>query len=342
MTSPPKPGPRNYLCDVDGLAVGHAHDTGVGTGASVILPAARAVAAVECRGGGPGTRETDALAPETLVEAVDAIVLSGGSSYGLAAASSVTDWLGARGRGFRLGRAPLVSPVVPAAILFDLTNGGDKSWGEASPYARLGRAAIEAADAVSSHSDFPLGTVGAGYGAQAGRVKGGLGSASLITAEGLQVAALMAVNSFGSVMMPGTACFWAWPFEQGDEFGGHAPPTDFATSFDFTQGTKLDAGPGQNTTIGVVATNAALTPAEARRVAIMAQDGIARAIRPVHSPMDGDTLFVLATGARPLSAPDFIAITEIGALAADCVARAIARGVYEARSLFEMKAFGDG
>ncbi len=337
MTSPTKPGPYNHLCDVNGIDVGHAHDAGIGTGTSVVLPAARAVAAVECRGGGPGTRETDALSPETLVDAVDAVVLSGGSSYGLAAASSVTDWLGERGRGFCLGQASLVSPVVPSAILFDLTNGGDKSWGEASPYARLGREAIEAA----SHKDLSLGTVGAGYGAQAGQVKGGLGTASIITAQGLQVAAMMAVNSFGSVFMPGEKCFWAWPFEHGAEFGGHSPPIDFVASFDFTEGTKLNAGLGRNTTIGVVATNAVLTPAEARRVAIMAQDGVARAIRPVHSPMDGDTLFVLATGAQPLGDPDFVAITEVGALAADCVARAIARGVYEASTLFEMRAYID-
>ena len=337
MSPPLKPGPQNHLCDVSGIGVGHAHDASIGTGTSVILPDARAVAAVDSRGGGPGTRESDALRPENLVEEVDAIVLSGGSSYGLAAASGVTDWLGARGRGFRLRHSPLASPVVPAAILFDLTNGGEKSWGERSPYSRLGREAIE----MASHANISLGNVGAGYGAQAGQYKGGLGSASIITAEGVQVAALMAVNSFGSVVMPDTACFWAWPFEQSAEFGGHPPPTGAVDNLDYVRNTKLDAGLGQNTTIGVVATNVALTPVQARRVAIMAQDGIARAIRPVHSPVDGDTLFVLATGAQKLGNPDFSALSEIGSLAADCVARAIARGVYEATCLFGMRAYGD-
>lgn len=334
-----KPGPHNHICDVSGIAVGHAHAARVGTGASVVLPAARAVAAVDSRGGGPGTRETDALAPDTLVDAVDAIVLSGGSSYGLAAASGVTDWLGARGRGFGLEEAAPVAPVVPAAILYDLTNGGDKSWGETSPYDSLGRAAVAAA--AHSPSDYSLGTLGAGYGAQAGRLKGGLGSASTVTDGGLQVAALMAVNSFGAVVMPGTACFWAWPFERNREFGGRGAPADFDLGPDLWRGTKNHSVPGQNTTIGVVATNAALTPAQARRVAVMAQDGMARSIRPVHSPLDGDTLFVLATGVKALDAPEFMALTHLGALAADCVARAIARAVFEARSLFRMQAYGD-
>ncbi len=343
MSSDPKPGPRNLITDVEGLTVGNAHDAEVGTGVTVVLPEQRAVAACDVRGGGPGTRETDALENATLVDEVDAIVLAGGSSYGLAAASAVTDWLGACQRGFRLlarpdsraTHAPPVSPIVPAAILYDLANGGNKNWGETSPYPTLGRAAVEAAC-----EQFSLGNSGAGYGAGAGLYKGGLGSASLVTAKGVQVGAIMAVNAFGSVTLPGTECFWAWPFERDREFGGVRPPDTPLPSLEFTRGSKLDtAEPGANTTIGVVATNVALTPVQAQRVAIMAQDGIARAIRPVHTTVDGDMIFVLATATRPLDTPDYLAVTEIGSLAADTVARAIARAVYEAESLLGMTGY---
>lgn len=332
MTSP---GPANLIIDVDGIAAGHAHDRTVGTGVTVLLPDARAVAAVDTRGGGPGTRETDALVPENLVDDVDAVVLSGGSSYGLAAASAVAKKLGAKGRGFRMGGSEMVSPVVPSAILFDLTNGGDKSWGGEPPYDLLGAAALEAC----SHESFPLGNVGAGFGAAAGLLKGGLGSASFVTADGLQVGALAVVNSFGSAVIPGTDCFWAWPFELYGEFGGRKPG-NASIDQDVLGYTKAHGSSRkQNTTLGVIATNAALTPAQARRVAIMAQDGLARAIRPAHTLMDGDTIFVLATGARPLDESAAFEVSHIGALAADCMARAIARGVYEAQSLYALDGY---
>lgn len=332
-------GPRNLITDVDGIRVGNAHDADVRSGVTVILPDGRAVAGVDVRGGAPGTRETDALDATCLVDAVDAIVLSGGSVYGLDAASAATAWLGARGRGYGMGEAALVAPVVPAAILFDLTNGGDKNWGEAPPYNELGRLACAAAD-----KSFALGNVGAGLGARAGALKGGLGSASAIADDGLQVGALIAVNPFGSPIIAGSDCFWAAPYELDGEFGGKGLPArmDAVATIDPLTGTKGEAAAqsGGNTTIGCIATNADLTPAEARRVAIMAQDGLARAIRPIHTPFDGDVLFVLATATRPLD-PEIRAreILRLGAIAADCVARAVARGVYEAETLGDSVAY---
>ena len=293
---------------------------------SVILPDERAVAAVDVRGGAPGTRETDALAADTLVEAVDAIVLAGGSVYGLAAADGVTAWLGARGRGFGMVARDGVpkSPVVPAAILYDLANGGDKAWGLEPPYRRLGLEAIE-----SAGLEVALGSFGAGAGAMAGAIKGGTGSASVVTDDGYTVGALVAVNSFGSVVAPGGRAFWAAPYELGGEFGGvalgdaHAGPDDWGLA-------KADPKPGQNTTIACVATDAALTPAQARRLALMAQDGLARAIRPVHAPFDGDVVFALSTGRIALGTNADFTLARLGALAADCLARAVARGVHEA------------
>lgn len=321
------PGARNLITDVAGLRVGQAHDERVRTGVTVILPDERAVAACDVRGGGPGTRETDALAPENLVEAIDAVVLAGGSVYGLAAADGVVGWLGAQGRGYGMVTAPGVpkSPVVPSAILYDLGNGGDKAWGEAPPYRTLGRDA-----AATAALDFDLGTAGGGYGAMAGRLKGGTGSASIVSADGITVGAIVCVNSFGSVTAPGGRTFWAAPYELGGEFGGlgsaglAGAPDDWGLA-------KVDPQARANTTIACVATDAALTPAQAKRVAIMAQDGLARAIRPLHAPFDGDVVFALSTAQRPLGdRPDF-ALARIGALAADVLARAVARGVYEAR-----------
>lgn len=331
-------GPRNHIGDVGGILVGNAEDEAARTGVTVVLPEARAVAGGDVRGGGPGTRETDLLDPSCLVDAVDAIVLSGGSSWGLDAASGAAAWLGARGRGYRAGSSPLVSPIVPAAILFDLANGGNKQWGEEPPYRALGKAACEAAAA-----DFALGNAGAGLGAIAGKYKGGLGSASAVTESGLVVGALIAANPFGAVVAPGTDRFWAAPFEMDGEFGGRGipEPGGFA-ALDPLAGSKADTSPGGNTTIGVVATNADLTPADARRIAIMAQDGLARAIRPVHAPVDGDTIFVLATGAYELGhEARHGPLSALGAMAADCVARAVARAVYEAGTLGAAMSYRD-
>jgi L-aminopeptidase/D-esterase-like protein len=321
------PGNLNLITDVAGLKVGQAEDAAARSGVTVILPDQPAVCAVDVRGGAPGTRETDALGPENLVDAVDAVVLAGGSVYGLAAADGVAAVLGAAGRGFRLaavaGAPP--SPIVPAAILYDLANGGAKDWGDRPPYFDLGAAAVRDAGAR-----FRLGTAGAGYGAMAGRLKGGTGSASVVSDDGFTVGAIAAVNSFGSVVAPGGRTFWAAPYEIGAEFGGlgaaglAAAPDDWGLA-------KGVAGEGRaNTTLACVAVDAALTPAEARRIAIMAQDGLARAIRPAHAPFDGDVVFALATGRRPLPERRAHALARLGALAADALARAIARAAFEA------------
>jgi len=327
--TPPRarPGARNLITDVPGLKVGQAQDMSVRTGVTVILPDERSVCACDVRGGAPGTRETDALAPENLVEAVDAVVLSGGSVYGLAAADGVVAWLGARGRGYGMALDAAVppSPVVPGAILFDMANGGDKGWGEEPPYRALGRAA-----AASAAEDFALGTAGAGYGAMAGLLKGGTGSASIVSGDGICVGALVAVNSWGSVVAPDGRTFWAAPFEVGEEFGGLGPAGLAAAPDDW----GLAKGPaeGRNTTIACVATDVALTPSQARRVAVMAQDGLARAIRPIHAPFDGDVVFALSTARRPMPEAADYTVARIGALAADCLARAVARAVFEARA----------
>jgi L-aminopeptidase/D-esterase-like protein len=322
-----KPGPKNTICDVPGLRVGQAQDATIKSGVTVILPEKRAVCGVDVRGGGPGTRETDALQPHTLVDAVDAVVLSGGSSYGLAAADGVAGVLGARRRGFELMPQPdvPVSPVVPSAILYDLANGGDKNWGETPPYAELGR---EAANAVNS--SLALGKAGAGFGASAGQLAGGTGSASIVTDDGLTVGAIVAVNCFGSVQIPGTDTFWAAPFEIDSEFGGKPVPTK--TDFDAEDwgAAKLNPAPGTHTTIAVIATDAILTSADAKRLAQMASAGFARAIRPVFTPFDGDVVFALSTGQSKLALPDAFTLSRLGSLAADCLARAIARGVFEA------------
>ena len=326
-----RPGPRNLITDVPGLKVGQAQDERVRTGVTVILPDDRAVCAVDVRGGGPGTRETDALEPHMLSDSVDAVVLSGGSMYGLGAGDGVAAWLGARDRGYRVAQVPGVppSPIVPAAILFDLANGGDKAWGEDPPYRRLGIAAINGAGL-----DVALGTAGAGYGARAGGLKGGTGSASIVTHDGYTVGALAAVNSYGSVVAGDGLTFWATPFEIDGEFGGRSPagltiaPDDWGLA-------KANPGVRQNTTIACVATDAALTPVQAKRVAIMAQAGMAQAIRPVHAPFDGDVVFVLSTGRVGLGDNPNMATARIGALAADVLARAIARGVHAATALPE-------
>ena len=327
-----KAGPHNLISDVAGLSVGHAEDTGVRTGVSVILAAEPCIGAVAVAGGGPGTRETDVLAAGTLVDAVDAICLSGGSAFGLAAADGVTAGLHAAGRGFGLMDLPSVpkTPIVPAAILYDLANGGNKNWGEASPYAALGRAAFE--QAAGRTAAFKLGKTGAGYGARAGALEGGLGSASLVTRDGMTIGALAAVNCFGATQMPGTDAFWAWPYEIDGEFGGVRPPADFTADADDWGAAKLNPALGQNTTIACVATDVALTTDEAKRVAQMALSGFSRAIRPVFAPFDGDAVFVLSTAKKPLSEPKPVNLARIGEIAASTLARAIARGVYEANA----------
>lgn len=325
-------GPRNLITDVAGLKVGQAHDAKVQTGVTVIVPDEAAVAACDVRGGGPATRETDALSPQNLVQEVDGIVLSGGSVYGMASADGIAAWMGARNRGFSLRPAPGVppSPILPAACLYDLANGGDKSWGELPPYRELG---IRAVEAVAE--DFELGTAGAGFGAMSGGLKGGIGSASVVSFMGINVGALVAVNSLGSVIAPGGKQFWAAPLELNQEFGGLGTDGLAAAPEDYGRALRSQPPPRTNTTIACVATDVTLSRVEAQRVAIMAQDGLARALRPVHAPYDGDVVFVISTSRReaPEGLPRSLLVTRIGALAADVVARAIARAIYEATAL---------
>ncbi len=320
-------GPRNSITDVPGIRVGNAECAGLTTGATAVIPDEPAIAAVDVRGGGPGTRDTEVLAAESTVQHVHGIVLSGGSAFGLDAAGGVMDWLRRRRRGFPIHGA--VVPIVPAAIIFDLATGGPKHW-DRPPWWDLGHAAAEAAA-----GDFALGNAGAGLGAKAGNLKGGLGTASAV-AGGITVGALAVANPMGSAVIPGTKTFWAWPFEMAGEFGGQTPPVALPADLDFAFG----APAGANTTLVVIATDAALTRPQAKRVALMAHDGFARAIRPVHSPLDGDTVFVLSAGERALADP-VAGLARLGMIAADCAARAITRGIYEARALAGWPAYRD-
>lgn len=314
------PGPRNLITDVAGLHVGNAEDVALKSGCTVLVGAAPFVASVAVMGGAPGTRETDLLAPDKLAPAVDALVLSGGSAFGLAAAQGVMDALAEQGRGFAVGPARV--PIVPAAILFDLLNGGNKDWAP-NPYPALGRTALARAG-----TDFALGTAGAGTGATTGTLKGGLGSASLRIGD-LTVGALVAANPVGGVTTPGSRHFWAAPFEIDGEFGGLGPDPA-PQPVELSQNRKLSAlSPGANTTIAVVATDAALTKAQAQRMATAAHDGIARAVVPAHTPMDGDLVFAAATGAVEMTAPDWQMIALCHG-AATCLSRAIARAVFHA------------
>jgi D-aminopeptidase len=313
--------PRNLLTDVPGLRVGHAQDDRLGSGVTCVLFDEAAVVSADVRGGGPGTRDVELLDPARTVERIDAIALSGGSAFGLDAGAGVQAYLREHGRGYAVGSARV--PIVPGAVLFDLLNGGDKAWGRYPPYRELGYAAAAAAG-----EDFALGSVGAGTGATTVNFKGGVGSASAVT-EGFTIGALAAVNAVGSVTIGDGPWFWAAPYEQADEFGAHGlPPTVSPEALlPRTKGAVR-----MNTTLAVVATDALLTKAQANRLAVTAQDGLARAIMPVHTPLDGDIVFAAATGRRPLADPVFD-LMRLGALAAHVVARAVARGVYAATAL---------
>lgn len=317
-----QPGQRNLITDVPGIRVGNAEDATARTGTTVVLTDAPMVAAADVRGGAPGTREIDLLDPTCLVERIDAICLGGGSVMGLAAADGVVSWLARHGRGHDTGIVRV--PIVPAAIIFDYRVGGTRDWGDEPPYRRLGMSAAENAGEA-----FMLGNSGAGMGATAGPLKGGLGSASEAFSDGLIVGALAIANPVGAAVMPGTKTFWAWPFERDNELGGQRPPAAPPEAGDLA---IPPARPGENTTLGVIATNARLDTAQARRVAMMAHDGMARAIVPSHTPFDGDIVFALASGERSQSV-DPAELSRIGAAAANCLARAIARGVYEADDL---------
>jgi L-aminopeptidase/D-esterase-like protein len=315
-------GMRNLITDVPGIRVGHAEDARLGSGATAVVFDEPAVASIDVRGGGPGTRETALLDPAQTVQGIDAITLSGGSAFGLDAASGVQAWLKEQNRGFVVRTTKV--PIVPAAILFDLLSAGDKDWGRYPPYRELGYAA-----AAGAGQDFALGSVGAGTGATTVNCKGGIGSASAQSSDGIIVGALAAVNAAGSALVGDGPWFWAAPFEINGEFGGRGLPASFPQqAFE----PRIKGSLRENTTLVVVATDAVLTKAQAKRLAVMAQAGLSRAIYPVHSPLDGDVLFAASTGRRPL--PQHPGeLTNLGALAANVVARAIARGVYVADAL---------
>jgi L-aminopeptidase/D-esterase-like protein len=321
-----RPGPLNLITDVPGLRVGHATDERVRSGVTALLCPGGWAAAADVRGGGPGEREVSALALEGLVGQAHAIVFSGGSVFGLGAGDGATAALSLMGQGLKLHPASPFLPIVPTAILHDLGNGGDKAFGLEPPYRRLGIEAVQAAG-----ESFALGPVGAGRGAKAGLVPGGIGSASTMLEDGLVVGALAAVNPLGSVCMPDRRTYWAWPFEMDGEFGGARPGPDVVSHEPFPALSRLmTAGrvdKGANTTLAVVAVNAALTGPQLKRMAIMAHDGMARAVHPAHTPFDGDIVFAVAKGDAPVDRHADVA--RIGSAAADCLARAIARGVYE-------------
>ncbi|MFJ6855277.1 P1 family peptidase [Streptomyces sp. NPDC091271] len=333
----PGRGPLDALTDVAGIRVGHAGVPGEGalSGTTVVLaPEGGAVAAVDVRGGGPGTRETDALDPRNLVQRIDAVVLTGGSAFGLDAASGVMAWLEEQGRGVRVGPDPSqVVPVVPAACLFDLGRGGE--W-RARPDASTGRAAVEAAAASEPGARVPEGSVGAGTGAVAGQVKGGVGTASVRLLSGATVAALAVVNAAGSVLDPRTGVLYG-------EYGAGEPPAHPAPAVHEAARRRLaeirgaradrteETGGAFNTTIAVVATDAVLTRAQAQKLAGTAHDGLARAVRPVHLLTDGDTVFALSTDRLPLPQEPVAALNDILAAGADTLARAIVKAVRAAR-----------
>ncbi|WP_264211605.1 P1 family peptidase [Leisingera thetidis] len=325
------PGPRNLITDVPGILVGNAQDATLKSGTTVLTSDSPFTAAVHVMGGAPGTRETDLLAPDKSVARIDALVLSGGSAFGLDACSGVMDALRAKGRGFPAGPARV--PLVPGAILFDLLNGGRKDW-EQNPYRALGRAAFDGAAEA-----FALGSSGAGTGALTAMLKGGLGSASLVLDSGVTVGALVAANPMGAVTTPGERHFWAAPYEIGGEYGGLGPDPSagLGRSLDSRKLAAMQTLGGAalpaehaNTTIAIVATDAALTKAQCQRLATAAHDGIGRAIVPAHAPGDGDLVFAASTGARALAQPD-AGLGPLCHAAALCLSRAIARAVYHAR-----------
>jgi L-aminopeptidase/D-esterase-like protein len=339
----------NSITDVGGIRVGHYQrldpDASLGAGwacgVTVVLTPPGTVCAADCRGGAPGTRETDLLDPASTVRFVDAVLLAGGSAYGLAAADGVMRWLEEHERGVALDGG--VVPIVPTAVIFDLPVGG---W-DCRPTAEFGYLACEAAGSPSAGGDgamMAVGTVGAGVGARAGVLKGGIGTAATMLPSGVTVGAVVAVNSAGDVVDRATGL--PWMADLIKEFALTRPPAEQVDAF-----TQLPSALNPlNTTVGVVATDAVLSPAACRRIAIAAHDGLARTIRPAHTPLDGDTVFALATGAVEVApaadapaafAPETELVTEVGVAAADCLARAVLVGVLAAESVAGIPTYRD-
>lgn len=324
MALPVRPGPKNLITDVVGVSVGNAHDANLKSGVTTLLCDAENRTSVHVMGGAPGTRDTELLSPHNTVEKVDALCLSGGSAFGLDAATGVQSALREQGKGFAVAGQHV--PIVPAAILFDLVNGGDKDWGLHPPYRDLGYESV-----ANAKTGFDLGSTGAGMGALVGGdLKGGLGSASTVLPSGHTIGALVAVNALGSPVMGEGPSFWAAPFEMDGEFGGLGqrdmdPASAQALRIKFRQTVR----PQTNTTIGIIATDAPLTKAQCQRLAIAAHDGFARALWPAHTPLDGDLIFAISVGEMgELVSLD--AQIDLSAYAASTMSRAVARGIYEA------------
>lgn len=317
---------KNLLTDIPGIRVGHADDKVLASGVTAVIFDQPAIASMDVRGGGPGTRDGALLDLANTVDRVDAFALSGGSAFGIEAGGGVQAWLAEQGRGLAVSTARI--PIVPGAVMFDLLNGGDKNWGRFPPYRDLGYTAAAAAN----DGAFALGSVGAGLGATTATLKGGIGSASAMTPEGVMIAAIAVVNAVGVTNIGESMHFWAAPFEQDKEFGGRGWPAAFTPDM---LAPRLKGGPAasatENTTLAVVVTDAILTKPQAKRLAMLAQTGFARAIYPVHAPMDGDVVFAAATCAKSID--PLIGLTELGMIAANVTARAIARGIYEATAL---------
>ena len=317
----------NLITDVDGVRVGSADDARLASGVTVVLFEEPAIASIAINGGAPALRDTALLEPEMTVERVDGFVLSGGSAFGLDAAGGAMVYLAEIGRGFEHRGARV--PIMPGASLFDLLNGGDKAWGRKPPYWELG---LKAASTAAIH--FALGTAGAGFGATTYDLKGGLGSASAVTSRGFRVGALVVVNSVGRATRGESLHFWAGAYERHAEFGGLGlGPKDIDDALTL----RLKSDTPASSDLAVIVTDAALMTTQLKRIALMAQDGFALALRPSHTSMDNDVVFAGAT-ARASDAPDLRDMTEIGMLAAECVARAVARGVYEAEPLSAARA----
>ncbi|MBX7146669.1 MAG: P1 family peptidase [Alphaproteobacteria bacterium] len=329
-------GDKNLITDVPGIKVGHANSSDYITGTTVLVGDTPMIAAVDCRGGAPGTHETDVLLLESTVQKIDAIVLSGGSAFGLESVYGVMKYLRQLDRGFKAATSRV--PIVPAAVIFDLIDGSEKKWNQKSPYQGLGLKAIQNASTM-----FNLGNNGAGLGAKAGLLKGGLGSASYVVnfdnSRKITLGALVVVNSYGSVVIPGTSCFWSFPFEHNNEFGGQIF-TEKSSLLTDDQNEFKQPFSGTNTTLAIIATDAMLTKTQARRLAIMAQDGLARAIRPIHTAFDGDIVFAVSTGQQILDKVDY-ELMKLGMYAADCLSRAVARGVYMAKSVNGYQSYRD-
>ena len=311
---------RVFNLPIEGLTVGHAEDSSVVTGSTACIFEEPAVAAVHIMGASPGTRETELLNPEYAVARVDAIVLSGGSAFGLDAAGGCQAWLKEHNRGIFID--PVHIPIVPSAILFDMRSAGNKDWGRFSPYRDLGYAAAE-----NANNTVSLGRVGAAFGASTANTLGGFGMANAKFAGG-NILSMVALNAVGSPLIGNTNHYWAAPFEEDEEFGGMGLPDPWPEDAKVGRTKSGQLVAGANTTLAIIVTDLALSPSQAKRVSISAHDGFARALYPVHTMADGDLIFTASTNQVHL---DDDKILELSVISANVTTRAIAVAAYEAQ-----------